>query len=45
MATIIVKFRQTRHSGWQRSFMPWTAEDVAFFNRTVGWEMYKEFQV
>lgn len=40
-----VEWRDTRHAGWRRSYAGWTAEDVAFLNRTVGYEKYRIIEV
>lgn len=36
-----IEFRDTPRSGWMRSRMAWTFEDVAWLNRACGYEKYR----
>lgn len=42
---LAIEFRDTRHAGWQRCRMNWTLADIAFLNKTVGYEKYRVVRV
>lgn len=42
---LTIEYRDTRHAGWKRSRMNWTMADVAYLNKTVGYEKYRVVRV
>lgn len=40
-----VEYRDSARGAWKRSAMPWTFEDVAYLNRTCGYEKYRVARV
>lgn len=42
---LTVEYRDSKRGSWKRSAMTWTFEDVAFLNRTAGYEKYRVARV
>ena len=40
-----IEYRDSARGPWKRSAMPWTFDDVAYFNRASGYEKYRVAKV
>lgn len=41
----VVEYRNQRGGDWVRSYMAWSTEEIAFFNRACGYERYRVARV